>query len=466
MNPEDGINTRVISLISDQRLFAIGTVLVIISLMTQGAIRYNIFGISTTSWDYVGLSLLPFLIKVLVSNKRIVDQIPKSTKILVASYLAAILISILRSPDIGDAYTIGLMVMRNIVMAFWVYYAVQICGPKQISKLIVFTVAIGSFIAIVLFATMILFDSAVLDQRRPYGYIILLIDEYKIPRLTGFAGDPNFFGASILMTIGLSFYLYVTSRGLLRKLAMVAFLVSVSGLVLTLSRTGLASLIIVVLLSILVLIVKSHKLRNCWKERRIIGGSIVTVTVLLVILLLPLIPAPRAEKTSVFNMMSARFERLFDSPRINQWESLITFTGTVDNETGETFQVSKFYQQPVNLFFGRGQRTNQAVIGAYSHSSLLDVLFETGLLTLTILILLWWVPLIKIQRSSLHFTLKLGIYVNALGLVMMMMTLSAAYQPHWWILWAITMAYAWLDADKVAPDREFEIIKTSRLLSQ
>ncbi|MDG0866438.1 O-antigen ligase family protein [Candidatus Lucifugimonas marina] len=445
-------------------MFAVGTVLVFVSLITQGVIRYEIFNLSVTSWDFVGLVLLPIIIKALIDNRRIVDLIPTRTKILVASYVVALGISILRSPDIGNAYTIGLMVIRNIVLALWVYYAVQICGAKQISKLIVFTVAIASSLAIVLFVSVILFDPGVLDDRRPYGYIILLIDEYKTPRLTGFAGDPNFFAISVLMTIGLSFYILASSKDLLRKLTLVALFVSIVGLILTLSRTGLATLFIVLVLSSLVLILKSNQLRSCWRDAHSLLGSSVFAVILLVVLFFPVIP-DGAKRTSVFNVATARFEKLSDSPRFEQWEKLIAFTGSVKNEAGDSVQIDSVSQLD-NVIFGRGLRTNQIALGAYSHNSLLDVLFETGLLSLTILLLLWWVPITKLHRSSLHFTLKLGIYVNALGLAMMMMTLSAAYQPYWWIIWAITMSYAWMGADEFTPDRELNSKGTQRLSFQ
>jgi O-antigen ligase len=389
--------------ISSQILAEVSVVILWISMLLSGLKTFTIAGhIDIALWDIAALiAFFLWFSYMALSGQRIPQHVVIALN-LVFLFAMVVGIQALRSPQPIRGLTMFLLLLRNIVLLLMTAsLANRLKHLERLNKAIFF-VGIGiAFLSIVLFLNALKDFSTITGMRRPYGGIILLVDEGGIPRLIGFAGDPNFY--ALWMSLALFCGLYAKNMCRLTKIAgIVLIMLSIA---FTLSRSAYLFLVAstALLLGILFYLHKTPLgLRPI--KLLVIGGSILAIALITV----------RPFNIEFIENLTYRFSKISSAPRFAMWEELT--------------------RNPEGLILGSGLRAAEVTLEAYSHNSYLDVLFETGIIGLAffglfvlsttkrgIVLLRWHSDLLPWFHSWL-FTL------------FMFLTLSLVYNPFPWLI--------------------------------
>ncbi len=395
----------------------------------------------------------------------------------------------------------AVLMLRNYVMAF----SLLVILDKSVSitwlnRSMFLTGIFMAAVAIVMFLPRT--EVVTVHERRPYGSIIVLFDEFTVPRLMGFVNDPNFFALAALMAV---FFLFAFERSRATLLIGLGTAVVFASVFLTFSRSGYAAML-AGLLAVLFLALIQRELLN---RRRVLLNFVL----LLSVSVLTFVAVARVELNlgrTVWDVTALRFDRILDSPRFTLWRTLIedpdgpepipsavaeptatpapdptatpesqptatpepdptatpapdptatpesqpTATPEPDPTVGPTAVATitprgdpdaepAESEQSSNwaTVFGNGLRANEVRLNSYSHSSYLDVSQEMGIVGATIwgtIAVLVGLTLVRHGRTNP----AAAPWLPALAVVLVMMgSLSMLFMPYFWLVAAVAIRF-------------------------
>jgi hypothetical protein len=298
--------------------------LLFLSLFTPGLIKFELLALNGTSWDVAILLALPpgFLVWRSVNYRS--DFFPKSFVIVVTVLFVWYLIAGSRQPSDHHSWTVVAMYLRGLSMVALIVLAGNTIGVRGVVRAVFWAGVILSSLALVLY--MLNAGDYPWGERRPYGDLILMNDEFQITRIIGFAQDPNFLTIPTLFAIGAGI---VFPIGWQRR-AGHGFVLGIMSLVvlLTVSRSGITGSVIgITLATIVVYLGSSVRIR---KSTLLSAGILLLILVIVVITGIKMTTSFSGQ--SVVMQLSNRFEQTSESPRFTIWKNILSLRFS-DEET-------------------------------------------------------------------------------------------------------------------------------------
>ncbi len=305
----------------------------------------------------IGLNIIIFLSLIKQLSSKIIYHIQDIFLFLMILTLYEFLSVVFIDKGNPDNITLGISILRNLSILLVIIILIQYVNFRNIIRIFTIVGLFNSIIAIYYYAislnniTYILFTKHLWD---PGIYYTL---DSGILRLQGLSDDPNFFFITnfIALLSNIALILSKNSGNKLRKLFwIISFIVILSTNILTFSRTGF---LMVGIFFIVFLI-------NYPKYIKYAFGF-------MAILLFP-----------TYKIFELRFENALEtggSGRIELWKVAI-----------EGFSKSPF--------FGEGGRYVLKHAGNYAHNDLLELLSSHGLLYVTIVLFLYIIAILKLNR--------------------------------------------------------------------
>jgi len=375
-------------------------------------ISFHLYGIgviemgdlSIAIWDVL---IIIFFINYIIINKLFncsvkISSLPLIFVVLSTIFTLWILARALISPLPEGAFTMAAIQVLNLCTVVILAFSSRI-DLSRLNHRILWVAAGLSVLAIALYV------SAVLQYRRiiadpslwrpSIGYII---DQGIVPRLTGLAKDPNFY--SLWMSIPIAVGMYCGRRSMLLWVPVAL------SVLMTLSRTFFIVLFFSLLIFILIFI--TNKFRKYYIVR-----SLMIISILIIILI------------SIFfwidhdqNIIHKRITIPENATRFLHW-------ATVSGQLHEQW----------NPLIGNGLRSTQILLGGkYSHSTYLDVLFETGLIGFSLWVLiLGFIAVISFQQiRRVNDALIPWVYAFVF-LFIYFFSFSLLYHPFVWMVMGV-----------------------------
>ncbi len=394
------------------------------SLFTTGLISFEMFSLSTTSWDLAIILLAVNAAALVFLGDRSLPRLPSQVIILAAIFGVWVLIAALRSPQEFRGITMAVLLLRNYVMSYSLIVILNNGVPlARFNRIIFITGVVMAAVAVLLFVP----NADAATERRPFGSIIILFDEFQIPRLTGLINDPNFYAVTALIALfaGLSYRIARANVGVL-----LGIVVIMASLVLSFSRGGYAAF--AAGLGVLVLLAVVQRRGSLGRNlilKSVILASAFTVTFSL------LAPVTLIGDRSVWDLTRRRFETIEDSPRLTLWRTLVEEPEPDSVSVDTPSSGSGAFRR----IFGNGLRSNEVRLNSYSHSSYLDVSEEMGIGGVVIwgaIAVIVAIVLFRAARADFEVVPWLAAYAVVL---LMMGTLSMLFMPYFWLIAAMAV---------------------------
>lgn len=298
----------------EKYLAPVSVVILVASLFTTGLISFELFSLSVTSWDLAVILLAVNAAFLLLVGDRSRLRISRPVIVLAAAFGAWVIVEAARSPQEFRGMTMAVLMLRNYVMVFSLLVifrnAVKI---DWFNRSIFVTGFVMAVIAIILFMPNAGADAT--TDRRPFGSIIILFDEFVIPRLTGFISDPNFFAMSTLIAV---FFVFAFKFSRPNLIIMVGTSVMIAAVVLTFSRASYAALLAGLAALLLIALFQNQLAR-----RRQVLVSFATLLSVSVVTFVVVSQIELNVGRSVWELTTLRFDRIADSPRFTLWKTLV-----------------------------------------------------------------------------------------------------------------------------------------------
>jgi hypothetical protein len=290
-------------------------VLMFVSLFTPGLIRFEFFELRSTSWDVATLLALPPAFLVWRSVDYRTDYLPKSLIIVVTILFVWYLVAGFRHASDDRSWTIVAMYLRGLLMAALIVLAGNTMGLKGVVRTLFWTGVVFSSLALLLY----LFNAGDYpwSDRRPYGNLILMFDEFQTTRIIGLAQDPNFLTIPTLFAIAIGL---LFPKGWRRRTVHgIAVMIMSLVVLLTVSRSGIAGSVVGVMLAMVaVYIAGSVRIRQSTLSS---AGLFLLILIIVVITGIRLTTA--FSGVSVVAQLSNRFEQTTQSPRFKIWGNIL-----------------------------------------------------------------------------------------------------------------------------------------------
>ena len=375
-------------------------------------ISFHLYGIgviemgdlSIAIWDVL---IIIFFITYIIINKLFncsvkISSLPLIFVVLSTIFTLWILARALISPLPEGAFTMAAIQVLNLCTVVILAFSSRI-DLSRLNHRILWVAAGLSVLAIALYV------SAVLQYRRiiadpslwrpSIGYII---DQGIVPRLTGLAKDPNFY--SLWMSIPIAVGMYCGRRSMLLWVPVAL------SVLMTLSRTFFIVLFFSLLFFVLIFI--TNKFRKYY-----IARSLMIISILIIILISSFFWIDHDQ-----NIIHKRITIPENATRFLHW-------ATVSGQLHEQW----------NPLIGNGLRSTQILLGGkYSHSTYLDVLFETGLIGFSLWVLiLGFIAVISFQQiRRVNDALIPWVYAFVF-LFIYFFSFSLLYHPFVWMVMGV-----------------------------
>lgn len=394
---------------SSAHRIAVGLIILLfLSFHLWGVKVFNLGGlVRVAPWDLATLLVIFIWIQFGLRH-RIPLRKPLWTGIIFMTlFVTWIVLQSLRSPDTGRAITMVGLMMRNFVLLVTIGTMCSFINDlARLNRVIFLLGVVIASLSIIIY----LLSSDVVGIRRPMGGIGYILDSYKVPRLIGFARDPNFFA----MFISVSLFCGLGEnkvKPILKRVGTATILIALS---LTISRTMFVAAPLAILsVWFLQLIAQRRAPRSIRVSfsRPIISLGIALIGLIIVLVIL-------AKPLDDWTML--RFNTLADSPRFATWSTLTT--------------------DPMQLSFGKGLRGTESMLGGrYSHNSYLDILFDTGVIGL----LLWAAFSTHVfgqaYRSIKRSSETVPWLQSFIMILIMMLGFSIIFHPIFWVISGILL---------------------------
>ncbi len=339
--------------------------LLFVSFHLYGVGVMEIGDLSIAIWDVL---IIIFIIIYIINNKLLnrsmkISSFPLIFVVLSAIFTLWILARALLSPLPASAFTMAAIQVLNLCTVVILAFSSRI-DLSKLNHRILWAAAGLSVLAIALYVSAVLeYKRIIADPslwRPSIGYVI---DQGIVPRLIGLAKDPNFY--SLWMSIPIAAGMYCGRRSML---LWVPIALSV---VMTLSRTFFIALFFSSLFFIFAFIINNFR-------RYYVVRSLIVSSTLIIILIASLFWIDQYQ-----NIIHKRITISENAARFVHWVTL-----------------KSQLQEHWNPLFGNGLRSTQILLaGKYSHSTYIDVLFETGLVGFSLWVLiLGFVAAISFQQ--------------------------------------------------------------------
>lgn len=288
----------------------------IASLFTTGLISFELFTLSVNSWDLAIILLAVNAALLLAIHDRSRIRVSRPIVFLAVLFGLWVLIGAIRSPQEFRGLTMAVLLLRDYVMVFSLIVVLTLAVPlRNLNKTMFVVGVLMALLGLVLY-----FPYADIENtRRPTGSIIILIDEFNVPRLTGLTNDPNFFTLAALMSI-----VFVLAFNFTWRNAWVVLGVAVIALafIVTFSRSGYAALFASVVSLFLLAILQRTEV-----QKRQMLLYLVILSVVPAITFLSVSRLELNHRRSVLELTEQRFDVIENSPRFALWRDLLDNSG-------------------------------------------------------------------------------------------------------------------------------------------
>jgi O-antigen ligase len=378
--------------------------LLFVSFHLYGIGVMEVGDLSIAIWDVL---IIVFFITYIINNKLLNRSVKISSLSLIFVVLGTIftlwiLARALLSPLPKGAFTMAAIQVLNLCTVVILAFSSRI-DLSKLNHRILWTAAGLSVLAIALYVSAVLeYQRIIADPslwRPSIGYVI---DQGIVPRLTGLAKDPNFY--SLWMSIPIAVGMYCGRRSML---LWVPIALSVS---MTLSRTFFIALFFSSLFFTFTFII------NNFRKYYIVRSLMILITLILIL---------------IANLFWIDQDQNIIHKRITISENAARFVHWVT--------VSSQLHEQWNPLFGNGLRSTQILLaGKYSHSTYLDVLFETGLVGFSLWVLiLGFVAAISFQQMRRANNALIPWVYAFLFLFIYFFSFSLLYHPFIWMVMGV-----------------------------
>lgn len=461
--------------------------LLVASLFTNGLISFELFSLSVTSWDIAIIVLGVNAALLLAINDRSLMRLDLPVVVLATAFGTWVLIGAFRSPQELRGLTMAALLLRDYVMIYSLLVVLTYALPINTLNRTVFIVGV---LMAILAIGLYLPNADIVDTRRPFGSIIILIDEFQVPRLTGLMNDPNFFALSALISLFFVFAFRLNWKNSWVWFGVATIMLS---MIFAFSRAGYAALIAGIAITLMIAIVQRE-----YSQRR---GVVISLWILALISLITFTSISQLELNkgrSVAELTTLRFDRIANSPRLALWRELLdiseptdqlvqrdappivgtpdvpideipsdappivdtpdvpidetpsdapptvdvpdlpideTPSDSTDSSEGRSSSPDSFW----NIVLGNGLRSNEVRLGSYSHSSYLDVSEEMGIVGTVLWGAIALAVGISLFRTAMSNSAAIP-WISAYAVILVMMSsLSMLFMPFFWIVVAVAI---------------------------
>jgi hypothetical protein len=464
--------------------------MLLLSLFSPGLIKFELLGLSATSWDVAILLSLGPAYYVWRSTGSRTDYFSRPLVIAMAGLLVWYLVAGLRNANDVQAWTIVAMFVRGQLVMTLVVLAGSFVGARGVTRTIFWTGVAISIPTLVLY--LLNAGDFPWGERRPYGDLILMFDEYQVTRIIGFAQDPNFLAIPTVFAIGAGLFFPQGSRQRFVQGLALGLLGLV--LLLTVSRSGIAGGLLAAGVTLVAVYIRgTSQIRRTAVMSAILGAIILVVVTVMGIAL-----TTELSGRSVVVQLLDRYGRTADSPRLVIWENILTFrfseeaaptattaaptatattaaptaTATTAAPTATTTlptvtpietavplatTVPTVRPEPtqkpsprrvVQTILGDGNSSNLRVQGVHSHSSYLDIWIELGLIGALLWLVVGYLSIDQLRRvlpvKNFNDTSLFGAAaVAAVMIAVMMSSATMMSLPYVWfalgLIWLVRL---------------------------
>lgn len=369
-------------------------------------------GINIAPWDWASLIIGALWIFYSARNRLKVTQTFLTGLFLAFLFTAWMGVSAFVSPQLERALTMIFIQMRNLLLFFCVatlFASYRSINLVRLNTQVFYLGVVIALTSIIIYIPAVMQYTTIISNpalwKPGIGYAL---DQGGVLRLIGLSKDPNFYSTFISFT----FFAGITSSK--SRLKWLGIAIIALSLILAMSR----AFAVVLPISILILLAPtalSCKIRKALKAyiKSIFLGAVFALMLGVVWGLF---------QGNLWQSIMLRMELASGTPRFTMWEKLIELIKT-----------------DFNPVIGKGLRSaEEALGGAYSHNSYLDILFETGMIGFTIWSLfIGFVTALAFKRlSEPGWAPWVHSWLIVLG---MFLSLSAAYHPFSWMLAAVIL---------------------------
>ncbi|MEM2786429.1 MAG: O-antigen ligase family protein [Candidatus Nitrosotenuis sp.] len=396
--------------IRNTRNLPIASVLLILSALhfySLGVLRVG--EIKIAPWDIVTLVLALWWMMVMIRTPIRLDRYFLISLVCLIIFSLWVGIEALRSPQEGRGLTMFVQQIRNLIIFIIVGTSLRLLKDFRQLNMVVF--ALGAVIALIsvpLFAASIRNLPTILVTPSLWYPEIGYTLSQGIPRLKGFAGDPNFY------SIWISISLFTGINNAPKSYSKLVLIATIGlSILLAASRTLLIMLIFSIVILVIIIAFSRRERPSLAKYLKVmLPGTFLVIGAGFLWSIL---------ESNVWGELAKRFQLTASAPRFEMWRLLI--------ERGLD-----------NVFFGKGLRGAEELLsGTYSHNSYLDLLVETGLIGFLIWSFFAFIvtscALRRIDEQSLIPWVQCWIL-----LIGVLAAFSLIYSPFLWVVAAVILS--------------------------